>query len=93
MTQAILGRTIDVSPRMISFYESGNHFPRDEIILKRMAGLFGVSLDYLMGYSDLREEAELKQLCVTFRSLSPADRGTCMEFMNFLAAKDGRQEA
>ena len=32
MTQAVLGRAIDISPRMISFYESGNHFPRDEII-------------------------------------------------------------
>ena len=56
MTQAVLGRAIDISPRMISFYESGNHFPRDEIILKRIADLFEVSLDYLMGYSDLREE-------------------------------------
>ena len=92
MTQAVLGRAIDISPRMISFYESGNHFPRDEIILKRIAALFEVSLDYLMGYSDLREEASLKRLCASFRGLSPVDRGTVMDFMEFLAAKRGPQD-
>lgn len=88
MTQAVLGHAIDVSPRMISFYESGNHFPRDEVILKRIANLFEVSLDYLLGHSDLREEAALKKLCVTYRSLSDADRGTVMDFMSFLAEKN-----
>ena len=37
MTQSTLGQAVDISPRMISFYESGNHFPRDEVILKRLA--------------------------------------------------------
>lgn len=92
MTQAVLGRAIDISPRMISFYESGNHFPRDEIILKRAADLFGVSIDYLLGYSDLREEESLKKLCETFRSLSETDRRTAMEFMGFLAAKNHPQD-
>lgn len=88
MTQSVLGRAIDISPRMISFYESGNHFPRDEIILKRIADLFEVSLDYLMGYSDLREEDSLKKLCSTYRSLPPSDRKTAMDFMEFLARKN-----
>lgn len=92
MTQAVLGRAIDVSPRMISFYESGNHFPRDEIILKRIAGLFDVSIDYLLGYSDLREEASLKKLCVTYRSLPGPARRTAMDFMEFLAAKDSAND-
>ena len=91
MTQAILGRAIDISPRMISFYESGNHFPRDEVILKRIADLFGVSVDYLLGHSDLREEEPLKKLCGTFRSLSTADRRTIMDFMEFLAEKNHPQ--
>lgn len=88
MTQAVLGHAIDISPRMISFYESGNHFPRDEIILKRISDLFGVSLDYLLGHSDLREEDSLKRLCSTFRNLSVADRRTVMVFMEFLVEKD-----
>lgn len=92
MTQAVLGRAIDISPRMISFYESGNHFPRDEIILKRLADLFEVSLDYLLGHSDLREEDSLKKLCGAYRSLSAADRRTAMDFMTFLAEKDHPQD-
>lgn len=92
MTQAVLGRAIDISPRMISFYESGNHFPRDEIILKRIANLFEVSLDYLLGHSDLREEASLKKVCSTYRSLSVEDRGTVMNFMEFLMRKNHPQD-
>lgn len=87
LTQAALGQAIDISPRMVSFYESGNHFPRDEIILKRLADLFEVSLDYLMGHSDLREEVSMKRLCNTYRNLSPADRRTVMDFMEFLAKR------
>lgn len=91
MTQAVLGRAIDISPRMISFYESGNHFPRDEIILKRLADLFQVSLDYLLGYSDLREESALKKLCGTYRNLTDEDRKTVMDFMSFLVEKNHPQ--
>lgn len=91
MTQAVLGRAIDISPRMISFYESGNHFPRDEVILKRLANLFEVSLDYLLGHSDLREEDSLKKLCTAYRNLPAVDRKTAMDFMEFLDAKNHRQ--
>lgn len=90
MTQASLGQAVDISPRMISFYESGNHFPRDEIILKRLADLFEVSLDYLMGHSDLREEASLKKLCAVYKELAPAERKTVTEFMDFLAERSKR---
>ena len=91
MTQSALGQAVDISPRMISFYESGNHFPRDEVILKRLADLFEVSLDYLLGHSDLREEASLKKVCSAYRSLSIEDRGTVMDFMEFLVRKNHPQ--
>ncbi|MCI8303095.1 MAG: helix-turn-helix transcriptional regulator [Lawsonibacter sp.] len=90
MTQSALGQAVDISPRMISFYESGNHFPRDEVILKRLADLFEVSLDYLLGHSDLREETSLKKLCSTYRSMSLSDRRTIMDFVEFLAERAAR---
>ena len=90
MTQVSLGQAVDISRRMISFYESGNHFPRDEIILKRIADLFEVSLDYLLGHSDLREEASLKKLCAAYRALPEADRRTAMSFVEFLGEKKPR---
>ena len=49
ITQKTLGGIIGVSPRMVSFYESGAHFPRDESILLKLADYFGVSTDYLLG--------------------------------------------
>ena len=75
---------------MISFYESGNHFPRDEVILKRLADLFAVSMDYLMGHSELREESSLKRLCGVYKELSSSDRRTVMDFMDFLLEKSKR---
>jgi transcriptional regulator with XRE-family HTH domain len=90
MTQAALGQAIDISPRMISFYESGNHFPRDEVILKRLADLFAVSMDYLMGHSELREESSLKRLCEVYKELPSPDRRTVMDFMDFLLEKSKR---
>lgn len=90
MTQVSLGQAVDISPRMISFYESGNHFPRDEVILKRIAGLFEVSLDYLLGHSDLREEASLKKICTAYRTLPEEDRRSVLSFAEFLAEKKPR---
>ena len=90
MTQSALGQAVDISPRMISFYESGNHFPRADVILKRLADLFEVSLDYLLGHSDLREETSLKKLCSTYRSMSLSDRRTIMDFVEFLAERAAR---
>ena len=90
MTQVAMGQAVDISPRMISFYESGNHFPREEIILKRIADLFEVSLDYLLGHSDLREEASLKKLCAAYRTLPEAERRTVMSFVEFLGEKRPR---
>lgn len=71
LTQTALGAEIHISARMISFYESGNHFPKDEEALKRMAAFFQVSLDYLMGFSDLREEEPVRKLCAALRELPP----------------------
>lgn len=90
ITQAALGRAVDISPRMVSFYESGNHFPRNEMILKRIADYFQVSLDYLLGYSDLREEASLKKLCTVFRELSDSERASLLEYLEFLTFRAER---
>lgn len=87
ITQKKLGAAIGVSPRMVSFYESGTHFPRDGEMLIDLAEFFGVSLDYLLGHSDLREEESLKKLCAAFKALPAAERKSLLEFLEFLSAK------
>ena len=42
-----------VSPNMISAYELGKHFPKNEKSLIALAKHFDVSLDYLLGHSDI----------------------------------------
>ena len=42
-----------VSPNMISAYELGKHFPKNEKSLIALANHFDVSLDYLLGYSNI----------------------------------------
>ena len=54
ITQKQLGKVINISDRVIGYYESNDRFPKDEIILKRLADYFDVSVDYLVGRTSLR---------------------------------------
>ncbi len=58
LTQRELGRIINISDRVIGYYEANNRFPKDEYVLKQLADLFGVSLDYLVGRTNKRMPLE-----------------------------------
>lgn len=53
VSQRELGELLGISDRNIRFYESGEHRPDFEGLLL-LADYFGVSLDYLVGRSDVR---------------------------------------
>lgn len=55
ITQEKLGNIIGVSDRVIGYYESNNRFPKDDLILKKIADYFNVSLDYLLGRTESKE--------------------------------------
>lgn len=57
LNQVGLALKLNVSQKMISAYESGVHQPSIET-LSGMADLFGVSIDYLVGRSDIKLPAE-----------------------------------
>lgn len=63
ITQKQLGDFIGISDRVIGYYENNNRFPKDEIILKKISEYFSVSIDWLIGTSEIREPAHkfLKQ--------------------------------
>ena len=48
-TQKELGQKINVSDRVIGYWESNDRFPKDESIINMIADLFNVSTDYLLG--------------------------------------------
>lgn len=64
VTQKILGKVTNVSDRVIGYYETSNRFPKDEQILKALADYFDVSVDYLIGRTNLRApENNSYELC------------------------------
>lgn len=57
MTQRDLAQRINVGNTTLSQYESGARVPSDEVKIK-IASVFGVSVDYLLGASNERNSAE-----------------------------------
>ena len=90
LTQKAIAGIIGISPRMVSFYESGAHFPREEGTLLKLAQFFGVSTDYLLGYSDVRCAEQLRKLNQAFQGLPEAERESLMDYLDFLSAKQKR---
>lgn len=60
-TQKELGRRINVSDRVIGYWESNDRFPKDGNIINTLADLFNVSIDYLLGRTDDRSFGHLKE--------------------------------
>lgn len=57
MTQRDLAQRINVGNTTLSQYESGARVPSDEVKIK-IASVFGVSVDYLLGASSERNSVE-----------------------------------
>lgn len=57
LTQAQLAKFLNISPSSIGMYEKNRRIPDTET-LKRFAKYFNVSVDYLIGKSDIKESAE-----------------------------------
>lgn len=54
MSQVSLSMKLNVSQKMISAYENGKSEP-SIAILKKIANIFCTSVDYVIGYTDIRE--------------------------------------
>lgn len=51
-TQKELGEKLNISARVVGYYEANERFP-DKYTLNRIADLFNVSTDYLLGRTDI----------------------------------------
>ena len=74
LTQNALGEALDLSRELLSNYEQGRREP-DFATLIQLANFFGVSVDYLIGHSDiLVDNIELNdmenEMVRVFRTLS-----------------------
>ena len=51
---------VSVSTSQLMYYEKGGAVPRNKQVWKKLADYFGVSEAYLLGYSSVKNEVELK---------------------------------
>lgn len=87
ITQKALAAVLHISPRMVSFYESGAHFPRDEAQLLRLADYFEVTTDYLLGHSDIRFQTQYQRLAASFGALTEDGQKSLLDYLDFLLSR------
>ena len=78
LTQVALCEKLNIAQATLWGYETGVHEPDMETILK-IADYFGVSIDYLLGRSDINGGVAVlpeneQQLLALFRSMTPAQQ-------------------
>lgn len=61
LSQLEFSKLLNISNSTLSQYEAGNRMPSDEM-KKKIAEYFDVSLDYLMGFSDIRNPYSEKNI-------------------------------
>lgn len=81
-----LGKKFNVSKTAVSYWESGRNFPGEETI-RKLADFFQVSVDYLLGNSDVRNPYENHQRI----SESIKDDKELLEFWEVLKEREDLQ--
>lgn len=61
-TQEYVAEKLHISMGALSRYETGMYEPKSLDLLKDFAHLFNVSIDYLLGKSDIRNPEQLKEV-------------------------------
>jgi transcriptional regulator with XRE-family HTH domain len=61
LNQSELAKLLNISRQSISNYENGARFPNDEKLILRIAQFFGVSIDYLLGVTNIRNYYSFSQ--------------------------------
>lgn len=57
VTQKDIAKYLRVSDRLVGYYENGQRMPPSDM-LEKIADYFSVSIDYLLGRTDIREPAQ-----------------------------------
>lgn len=85
-TQKQLAEALSVSVSTISLYEREAVSPDDELKIK-IAQMFGVSLDYLMGLSDVREIPDSNAQLLYIQGLPSGANEELRSFLAYLRKK------
>ncbi|WP_186430911.1 XRE family transcriptional regulator [Clostridium sp. BSD9I1] len=102
ISQLDLAKYLNIGNTTLSQYESGKRVPSDSI-KRQIAEHFNVSLDYLMGYSDIKEQADKilnnKETTIALHNengydenLPPEAKKELEDFIEFLKHKYGKNK-
>lgn len=86
MTQIELGNVLGIGNRVIAYYEANNRFPKDEATLVNIANFFQVSLDWLLGRTEIKsfKPDGTNIYCIDLENLSEEDVNKIKEYATML---------
>lgn len=84
LRQQDVAEYLNISTRMIGYYESNKHFPSDAKMIMDLETYFDVSVDYLFGISEVRNNAILNKFESLFAELSENNKKSALDYMNYL---------
>lgn len=95
ITQADLAKILKISDRAVGYYENGDREPDYSTLLK-IADYFDVSIDYLLGASDIKKPNESKNTDKEFaafweeyKDLEDADKNILLATLKAVKARKG----
>ena len=98
LTQVKLGEMLNYGYTAIANYESGRNQPSIPD-LKKIASIFNVSMDYLLGVNDIRHpyviddnSAEFNEFRRRYALLSEESREMLLDYMDYLAIREPRSK-
>lgn len=83
MSKTELADKLNIGISSISQYETGDRVPSDDVKIN-IAKLFDVSLDYLMGISNIRNPYVFFTLSDTFKDLTPEEINEVIKYIMFI---------
>ena len=93
MTRDELGKRLGMSYSTIAKYETNNRFP-DQDTLVKLAGIFSVSIDHLLGNdkTDDLPENVAPYLADGLKELTPEARKEVMDFIEYVKVKYAKKD-
>ena len=89
--QSDIAKLLFVTNGMISFYEKDIHFPNDPKALTTLAHHFNVSLDYLLGMTNVKSSSQLTAFYSSISSLSTESLLDLSEYIEYLQFRETRR--
>lgn len=89
-----LANALNISYSSLSKYETNKRFPSQELLIS-IANYFGVSIDYLLGRTDIKSYKEYNtstHIDDKIQQLSSEDLKTLNDFIDFLIVKSKKDK-